>query len=102
MFDLHIQVIVVLIRERWNDRVERDGGFERLPNTLSKTGTNARHSTAILGEDHPVVGFNNVGASSALPRVTSSAKPSGLVAGAVAQGVGADMRAEAAEVLVDL
>ena len=80
------------------DRIEWDGGIERPPNTLSKTGSNARRSTVVLLADHPVVGLNRVGASSAFPRVAALARPSCLGAGACARGAGANMRADAAEV----
>jgi len=58
------------------DRIERDLGVERPPNTLSKSGSDARQSTAILRADHPVVGLHRVGAASANPGVAASAWPS--------------------------
>ncbi len=103
MVDPHIEPCVDRHRERaWIDRIEWDLGVEWPPNTQSKAGTNARQSTAILRTDHLVVGLHRVGAASAVPRVAASAWPSCLGAGAGARGAGANMRAEAAEVLAGL
>jgi hypothetical protein len=70
--------------------MERDWGIERLPNMLSKMGSNARSLTVVLCTDHRVVCLDHVEASMTWP--------AGLGTGAVAQGAGGGRRAEAAEI----
>jgi hypothetical protein len=84
LFDHRLAKLVVVRIREGGDFVKRDGGVERPPNTLPKTSSDARCSAGVLVEDRPVVGRDRVGASTARPGIATSARPSGLGAGAVA------------------
>ena len=92
VFDAPQFALVVVVHQRCRDFKEGKGGIERPTNTLSKSGTDAIcstmtdaiRSTMILFADDPVERLHRVGATVALARVTTVARPPCLGAGAVA------------------
>jgi len=83
VFDVRQFVLVVVIRQSVTAFIEGKGGLELPTNTLSKTSADAAHSTVILATNDTVECLHHVGATVALARVATVARPPCLGAGAV-------------------
>jgi hypothetical protein len=84
VFDARQFVLVVVVRQSVAEFVEEKGGLELPTNTPSKTSADAARSMVILATDDPVECLHRVGATVALARVATVARPPCLGAGAVA------------------
>jgi len=77
-------VLVIVVWLSVANSEEGTGGIERPTNTLSKLSSDAAGSTIVLFTDDLVERLHRVGATAALARVATVARPPCLSAGAVA------------------
>jgi len=77
-------VLVIIVRLSVVNSEEGRGGVEHPTNTLLKSSSDAARSTIVLFTDDPVERLHRVGATAALSRVATVARPPCLGAGAVA------------------
>ena len=84
VFNARQFILVVVVRQSIAEFLEGKGGLELPTNTSSKTSADAARSTVILATNDPVGCLHRVGATVALARVTTVARPPCIGAGAVA------------------
>ena len=94
-----LQFVLIVVQQSVTNFEEGKGGIERPTNTLLKLGGNAACLMVILLTDDSVERLQRVGATVALARVTTMARPPCLGTGAVARVAGTLSQTEAAEVL---